>query len=46
VYVLNAIQSLIEDVIMFYYDVVAVFGQSRAYVLACMLSENMISNFK
>ena len=31
IYVLKAIQFLIEDVIMFCYDVIAVFGQSLAW---------------
>jgi len=32
IYVLKVKQSLFEDVIMFYYDVIAVFGQGRACV--------------
>ena len=44
IYVLKAIQFLIEDVIMFYYDVIAVFGQSLAWSRPVM--ERMISNFK
>ena len=31
--------TLIEDIIMFCYDVVAVLGLSRAYVSACRLSK-------